>query len=91
VILVRAENWCAIRARKVLQRLMLTCTGKEAFNCFLRLFNNLSNKGNILEIVEEGNYHSFFNTGYYFSWLVFGCLLFLYYGRFYIAKSVNYN
>jgi len=40
---------------------------KEAFDCCPWPSNDFSNKGNIQETVEKGDYHAFFNTGHFSS------------------------
>ena len=54
-------------ARNIVQRLSLTYMSKEAFDCCPWPSNDFSNKGNIPEVVGKGDYHAFFNNGYFSS------------------------
>ena len=55
---------------------MLTCSSKEAFNSCPWPSNDSSNKGNIPEAVEKGDYHAFFNRGHFSSRGLGGSLFF---------------
>jgi len=67
---------CATGSREIIQGLALTYTSEEAFNCCPWPANNLSNKSNIPEAVEESDDHAFFNIGHFCSGGLWGLLFF---------------
>ena len=68
------QSRCVTGARKIIQRLALTCASKEALNSCPWPASYLSNKSDIPEAVEKSDDYAFFNIGYFHSSGLWGLL-----------------